>query len=376
MKGSIIRRGKRWAVILDVKDERGGRRRKWHSGFRTRKEAETKCAELISAMARGSYVEPAKITVADHMQSRMAQWAGKLSPKTNERYREIIRDQIIPYLGTKPLQKLKVADIEAWHTALCTAGYSTSTIRTIHGILSKALKDGVRHELLPSNVAALQRPPKVDDDEVAIITEEQIAGLLDKLQNMSVMRTRVVIALFCGLRRGELLALQWRDIDFEAKTLRIERALEQSRAGVRIKPPKTKAGRRVISLPDIAIDALRDYRRERLELHMKLGIGKLPDDGLVFAHIDGKPLRPSTLSADWWELGRKLGYSGIRWHSLRHTHASMLIASGLDVVSVAKRLGHANATITLKVYAHMFRDVDTKAADIINAAVAKLGPRR
>jgi integrase len=169
----------------------------------TRREAETKCAELISAMARGSYVEPAKVTVAEHLQSRMAQWAGKLSPKTDERYREIIQGQIIPHLGAKPLQKLKVADIEAWHTALGTAGYSTGTIRTVHGILSKALKDGVRFELLPSNVAALQRPPRVDDAEVAIITEEQIAGLLDKLQNMPAMRTRVVIALFCGLRRGE-----------------------------------------------------------------------------------------------------------------------------------------------------------------------------
>jgi integrase len=376
MKGSIIKRGRRWAVILDAKDERGARRRKWHSGFRTRKEAETKCAELITAMAQGSYVEPAKITVAEHMQSRMTQWAGKLSPKTNERYREIIRDQIVPHLGVKPLQKLKVADIEAWHTALGITGYSTGTIRTVHGILSKALNDAVRHELLSSNVAALQRPPKVDDNEVAIITEEQIAGLLDKLQGKPVMRTRVVIALFCGLRRGEMLALQWRDIDLDAKTLRVERALEQSRAGLRIKQPKTKSGRRTIALPDIVIDALRDYRRERLELHMKLGIGKLPEDGLVFAHIDGKPLRPSTLSADWWELAAKLGYHGVRWHSLRHTHASMLIASGLDVVSVARRLGHANPTITLKVYAHLFQQTDGKAADIINAAVANLGPRR
>jgi integrase len=376
MKGSIIKRGKRWCIILDLKDERGLRRRKWHSGFRTRREAETRCAELISAMARGSYVEPAKITIVEHMQSRMAQWAGKLSPKTHERYSEILRDQIIPHLGAKPLQKLKVADIEAWHTALGAAGYSTGTIRTVHGILSKALNDAVRHELLPSNVAALQRPPRVDDEEVSIITEEQIAGLLDKLQNMPAMRIRVIIALFCGLRRGELLALQWGDIDLDRKILRIERSLEQSRAGVRLKQPKTRAGRRTITLPDIVADALREHRRERLELNMKLGLGKLPDDGLVFAHIDGRPLRPSTLSADWWELAGKLGYPGISWHSLRHTHASMLIASGLDVVSVAKRLGHANPTITLKVYAHLFRDDDGRAADIINAAVAKLGPRR
>jgi integrase len=106
---------------------------------------------------------------------------------------------------------------------------------------------------------------------------------------------------------------------------------------------------------------------------MKLGLGKLADDAFVFCNpLDGKPLRPGGVSSEWWAIARQIGYSGIRWHALRHTHASMLIASGLDVVKIARRLGHSSPNVTLGVYAHMFKKTDN-AAEAINAALAKLG---
>lgn len=139
--------------------------------------------------------------------------------------------------------------------------------------------------------------------------------------------------------------------------------------GLRFKQPKTKAGRRDITLPDFLIDVLRDHRRAQLELRFALGAGKLDPDGLVFpANIEGKPFNPHVFSLEWATLAERNGIA-VSLHALRHTHASQLIAAGVDVVTVSKRLGHASPNVTLRVYAHMFRNDDSKAAAAINAAL-------
>jgi integrase len=384
MRGHVRQRGKRWAIILDVKDEHGGRRRKWYSGFRTRKEAEIRCAALIAAMERGTYVEPTKLTVRQLLQDRLEQWtrSGRIGPKAAERYRQLIDGQIDPHIGGKPVQRLRVADIEVWHNVLRksglkngTGGIALSTIRAAHRVLAAALRDAVRHGLVPSNIASLQGPPKADAKEVRIIAEHQLASLLDKIKNRPIY-SKVVVALFTGLRRSELLGLQWQHVELDGKLLHVRQALEQTHAGIRIKGPKTQAGRRTIALPDIVVDALREHRREQLELRMKLGLGRLADDAFVFANLDGSPQSPAGLTMEWYRVARKLDIADITWHSFRHTHASMLIASGLDVVQIARRLGHSSPNVTLGVYAHMFKNTDSRAADIINAALARLGPKR
>jgi integrase len=126
-------------------------------------------------------------------------------------------------------------------------------------------------------------------------------------------------------------------------------------------------------MPDIVVDALREHRRSALELRLKLGIGRLADDGFIFANpLTGGPPSPQSLSVQWIATARSIGMSDVTFHALRHTHASMLIAAGLDVVQIARRLGHSSPTITLNTYSHMFKKTDT-AAEAINAALAKLG---
>jgi integrase len=205
---------------------------------------------------------------------------------------------------------------------------------------------------------------------VQIAGEQPIAGLLEKLAGREPMRTKVILALFAGLRRSELLGLQWGDLDFDGKSVR--RALEQTSAGITIKGPKSRAGTRDISMPDIVVDALREHRREQLELRLKLGIGRLADDGFVFANpLTGAPPSPASLSSQWIATARSIGLPERTFHSLRHSHASMLISAGVDVVQISRRLGHSSPTITLGVYAHMFKKTDTAAA-AINEALAKL----
>jgi integrase len=296
-----------------------------------------------------------------------------ISPKTAERYGDLIAAQIEPFLGTKPLQRLNTRDIEAWHRTLQTegrkdrsGGISARTIGHAHRILAKALRDAVRHELVRRNVATEQRPPKVIAEEMQILTADQVNDLAARLDGHP-LAAPALTALFTGMRRGELLALDWGHTDVDRKIINVVASLETTRAGTRRKGPKTKAGIREITLPSVVIDLLRAQRRTLLERRLLLGQGKLGDTDPVFPAWDGSTWDPNAFSAAWSKAAAELGLA-ISFHSLRHTHASQLIDAGVDVVTISKRLGHSSPNVTLGVYAHLFRKDDSKAADAIDAA--------
>ena len=172
----------------------------------------------------------------------------------------------------------------------------------------------------------------------------------------------VSLALATGMRRGELLALRWQDVDFDDATVKVERSLEQTtKHGYRFKAPKTRHGLRTISVPRSTIDMLRDHRRGQLEIRMALAMGKPDKDALVFCKFDGTPLSPDHLTLRW----RRAIKGKVTFHVLRHTHASALIAAGVDIVTISRRLGHGSSAITLSVYAHLFDKKDPTAADAI-----------
>jgi integrase len=198
-----------------------------------------------------------------------------------------------------------------------------------------------------------------------------VPDLLDNLRGKR-LYVQAVLALTTGMRLGEILALKEHRAHLDRGVVEVREALEETKAkGIVFKTPKSKAGRRDITLPDIAIEALREHRKQLLELRMKLGLGKLPDDALLFANLDGGPLRPSAISSDWGELAERIGMPEITFHALRHTHASQLIANGVDIVTISKRLGHAKPSVTLAIYAHMFTSDDSKAAAAIDAALKR-----
>ena len=185
-------------------------------------------------------------------------------------------------------------------------------------------------------------------------------------------RYRVValVALFTGMRLGEVLALRWNRIDLDAKVIKVREALEQTKAyGLRFKRPKTNAGRRNVSLPVFLVRVLHEYRVSMLEQAVQLGLGKLADDALLFSGLDGGPLSPNAVSAAWAHFANNIGQPDVTFHALRHTHASQLIAAHMDITTISKRLGHAKPDITLRIYAHLFHPDDSKAADAIDAAL-------
>lgn len=157
--------------------------------------------------------------------------------------------------------------------------------------------------------------------------------------------------------------MQWSDVDPDRGVLRIERSVEETRSGLRVKPPKTKRGRRNIGLPPEAVDMLRSHRKQQIELRLALGQGGQPS--LVFSTLEGDLLSPDNLSRDWRRVCNTRKLPRVSFHALRHTHASMLIRKGVDILTISRRLGHSKASVTLDTYGHLIEGADTAAAEAI-----------
>jgi integrase len=321
------------------------------------------------AVGQGTYVDRSKKTIAEFASERLDQWeaAGSITARTAQRYRQLVKNQIAPQLGGKSLQKLSTLDIEMWHAALRAGGLAARTIGHAHRVLGKALNDAEKHGLIIKNICKVQNAPKPPDTEMAIVHD--VPALVEKLRG-SRLYVLAIVALFTGMRLGEILALKDDRVNFDRNLIEVREALEETAAhGIRFKGAKSKAGRRDITMPSIVSDALREHRRNLLETRLKLGIGKLSPHDLLFANLEGRPLRPSAVSSDWGELAERVGMPDVKFHGLRHTHASQLIARGVDIVTISKRLGHAKPSVTLAIYAHMFTSDDSKAAEAIDAVL-------
>jgi integrase len=299
------------------------------------------------------------------------QWLTDVAPasvgaKSLERYRSLYRIQIEPYLGAVQLQRLRPSDVATWMQQLGGTKIAPRTIRHAHGLLRTALAHATAIEVIERNVAAAIRAPKVPRAEIEILDADQVAEVLGRLRGHSIYPI-VALAIGTGARRGELAALRWNDLDLDAATVRIERALEQAMGQLSVKATKTRAGCRTISLPEFAVLALRDHRRETLELRLQHGIGALPGDTPVFGDLEGNLQNPSIITDRWRKAVMRWRLPKVTFHALRHSHASALIAGGLDVVTVSRRLGHASPGLTLNTYSHLFSNTDDKAAAVIDA---------
>ena len=366
MRGSIIRRGKHsWRLKFDLDRENGERRTRYLTVKGTRKEAEAELARHLSEAHRGILIDPSKVTVGAYLH----QWlAGRdLSPSSRQQYLDIIVRQVEPVLGQLVLQKLKPVDVKAWLSGLRRRDGSKLHPRTIHcayRVLHSALAEAVQLEMVSRNVAAAATPPRVRAEEVEILTAGQITALLKALGG-SRLHAIATLAFATGMRRGELLALRWRNVDLHKGAIKVEQSLEQTKAGLRFKEPKSRHGVRTILVPASTTDMLSRHRKAQLEIRMVLGMGKPDADALVFCNHHGEPISPNSLTASWIQAITRSGLPRVTFHACRHSHASALIAAGIDVVSVSRRLGHSSPTITLSTYAHLFRETDAAAAAAI-----------
>jgi integrase len=370
VRGNITRRGKAsWRFRYDLgTDATGSRQRRYVTLRGTKAQAQAEAVKILASLAGGTHVDPSSETVAAFVERWLKDWAdSNVSHKTFTRYEQLLRKHLCAHVGPVPIQKLRAADLQTIYAAMARDGLADRTRLHLHRVVSTMLKHAAQWGAVARNVATMVDAPRVKAGELEILSPEQLKAALGSLRSPE-LRTIADVALGSGLRRGELLALRWQDIRLDAAVLRVEQAVEQTtRGGIVIKAPKTRHGRRAVSLAPATIAVLREHWKAQQETRLALGLGKAPPDGFVFANWDGAIRSPHWLTQAWRKAMAAAGLKAT-FHSLRHTHASTLIAAGLDVLTISRRLGHGSAVITLAVYGHLFRP-DDRAAAIMEKAL-------
>lgn len=384
MNGGHIRR--RGVNSFELKFDTGrdpvtGKRAVRYQSFKgSRKEAQAKLIELLSESARGVLVDATKETLATFMDRWARDWAvSNLGAKTHERYLQLIANQLGPRIGAMPVQRIKPVHLNSLYSQLLQSGgidggpLAPQTVGHVHRLLRRILGHAAQWGVIASNPAALVSPPRVAQSEIEIIREDEIKLVLDALRGRNLpLYTIATLALATGMRRGELLALRWKDVEFEPGRVMVSRSLEQTRKGLCFKEPKTRHGRRSITIPPAVVADLRAHWKASQEQRLALGLGRSAPDDLVFTMWDGSPRKPNALTNDWLRASTVCGRR-INLHALRRTHASSLIAAGIDILTISRRLGHANPKITLSVYGHLYGNTDDKAAQAVEAMFARIG---
>lgn len=380
MRGNITRRGEHsWRLKFELgTDPVTGARRTQFVTFRgTKREASAELTRRLAQVEEGTFVERSADTVAKYARHWLADIApAKAAPKTLERYGDLVERHIVPQLGAIPLQKLEGAHIDAFYAHLRTAGrldgkggLAPQTVQHTHRLLSQILSSAVKaRKLRTSPIEAVQTTPKVRREEIQVLSDDDMGKLLGHLADRP-LRVPVMLAIATGMRRGELLGLRWKDVDFDRAELHVAQVVEQTASGIAFKEPKTERSRRTIALPSRIVEELRSHKKASAELRLKLGLGR-DDTWLVFpAWPEGGARNPDLFSKEFAREAGRAGVPQVTFHGLRHTHITHLLRSGVPVHVVSARAGHANAAVTLNIYAHVLPGQQEGAAAIVDSAL-------
>lgn len=372
MRGHIRKRGKNsWTIILSQGRDPVTRkyRQDWITVRGTKKDASQRLTEVLHQMDTGSFVKPTKVTVSEFLETSFLEYARlNLAPRTVEGYETIIRSHIEPILGNIPLHLFKPDHIQKYCLKMLSAGrcngeggLSPTTVRQHYMVLRRALHLAMTRGLISRNPADAVEPPRCQRREMRVMNEQEAHAILE-LARFTLYYMLFYLALFTGMRRGELMALRWCDIDLILSQLSVNRSLHHLRDGsFVIRSPKTAKGRRTISLSPATTLALKGYKEEQASNRLLRGT-LLKENDLVFAHPDGSPLLPDSVTQAWRRLARRAGLKGIRLHDARHTHATLMMKQGIHPKIVQERLGHASIQITLDTYSHVVPGLQEAAA--------------
>ncbi|MBP1297582.1 site-specific integrase [Bradyrhizobium elkanii] len=382
MKGHIRERSPgHWAIVLEQRDPATGKRkRKWHSFKGTKRQAQDECARLITEVKAGDYIEPSKLTLAEFFDRWLKHIKPNVSKRTHERYSDLLTKNLAPLLGAKILSKLQPIDISgAYATAIESGrrdgkgGLSPRTVHHMHRVLHTSLNQAERWKLIARNPAALLEKrdrPKIERKPVRTIDAPATAAALDAARERRLF-IPLVLGVLCGLRRGEITALRWRSIDLDNAQLAVVASTEQTDAG-EVSEKEAKSGRaRTVALPAMAVEELRRWRVAQAQELLRLGV-RPDDDWHVVTQADGSSLRPRSLThsvSDFLKEWR------VTLHSLRHSHASHMLASKVHPKVVQERLGHSSIAITMDIYSHLMPNMQGEAAaavdGVLRAAINK-----
>jgi integrase len=338
----------------------------------TRKEAERELTRLLRAVDTKEHVDPSQTTIGQWLDQWLDTIRMEKSPKTYESYAEIVRCYLTPAFGNERLDRLAPSQIQKAYNAWTRQDgkpLSPRTRRYIHVILKSSLARAVKQQLLvrnPAEACSTGSSARSSTKNRHVLTVEQSAHLLESIRHMHIYWP-VLLALTTGMRRGEILALRWKNVELDRGTLRVVESLEETKAGIRFKAPKTDRPRG-ITLPAFAAEELRRLKREQAEALLRLGI-RQTGETLVCCREDGEPKLPGSITGEFARLTRKLkDLPRVRFHDLRHSHATALLADGVHPKIAQERLGHSTITTTMDLYSHVTDTMQADAAARLDAA--------
>jgi integrase len=344
----------------------------------TKREAQALCTELSAQASRGKFGDTAAGTLGELLERWIEHIEPDVAPSTIAAYRIYQRRWISPRLGGKKLDRLTTADIDHFYTGL-RKSLSPASVLKAHTILRAALGQAVKWQMISDNPAAHASPPRAKRPPIQPPTPEQVAVLLaaaaeDDPEFALLLR----LAAVTGARRGEICALRWPDLDLKAGEMVVARSLSKGERSLVEKETKTHRVRR-LALDEATVEALKEQHR-MMEERAEACDATLAPDAYVFARDpEGAiPWRPdSGVTTRFIDLRNRVGLDGVRLHDLRHYVATQLLDAGVPVRSVSERLGHANATTTLGIYAHAIPATDRRSAELLSGLlVPKPKPKR
>jgi len=367
--GRVYKKGDTWYIRFDTPRKIDGKRQQKAKACKgmTKRQAEQLLREIESSIVRGEYQQPTTYTVASYLEEWLVHSHGVIGDNTLANYAMVVHKHLIPGLGKIKLDQLESLQIQRFYATLQQPGsnlinkyspkaLSPKTIKNVHGILHRALNQAVRWGIIVRNPADTVDTPKVSRRRINVATPEELTKLMAVIEEATVWRIPLLLTIGTGMRRGEVLALQWQDYNPMTKTIVIQRALSQiSTDNVIVKGTKTDRARVVL---------INDSMVEELNRHKEKTLYNGPTDWIC-ARADGKHHIPRHLTRAFERIARRLGINQLTLHGLRHSHATTLIAAGVPVKTVSERLGHSTVVITQDIYAHVLPHMQRQAADAI-----------
>ncbi|TPG74361.1 site-specific integrase [Brevibacillus laterosporus] len=377
MKGHFRKRGSMWsfAISLGVDSETGKRKQITKSGFKTKKEAEIACAEMITKYENGELTISKKQTLGTYLEFWLENYAkNKLRSSTYGNHEIAVNSRIKPVLGAIDLDKLTPINVTKYLSELQKENLSADYIKYLHSVLKKALNQAVKWQLISKNIMDNVDPPRLEQKEIITWSPEQANEFL-AFAMKDKYYVAFVLAIYTGMRRGEILGLRWKDVDFEKAKISIQQTLYRpANQGIIFQEPKTKSAKRRISIPDFVIQELKAHKARQNKNKLQYGEG-YQDFDLIVSYDDGRPQDPRNLLRHYERLIKGCGLPSIRFHDLRHTHATMLLQLGEHPKVVSERLGHSRVGITMDVYSHVMPDMQKDAADNFEKMMKQKRPK-
>jgi integrase len=370
--GLYHRKGRGWYAVVEYPKKNGVRDRRWFGPHKTSDDAKIVRDQHRNKVADGEDINPRKSTFGEFLDRWIAYQQSKqrpVRPRTLEGYKSVVETRLRPRLGDVKLSEvtaMKLAEMVAsWSSGKRLDGkkgsVSSRSIAAYARVLRMALRQAASWSLVSDKLAKSVGSPRLERRKPSFVSIADLPAVSEAARAAGIYAP-VAAALGLGLRRGELLGLQWRDVNLDEGSVRVERAVQRVNGALVTVPPKTEESNRHLSAPRFVIDALREHRAAIASLRISAGLGRIPDDHFVFAYPNGGALDPDSFGKRFVKAMKAAGID-VHLHSLRHGFAVLSLEAGTDLKVVSASLGHSTIKLTADTYSHVTAKLQRQASD-------------